>query len=122
MIRALILTPAALSLLMLAAHFWRAGRSGIALFFLAAVGLLFSGKRWAVRTLQTLLAAGTLVWVCALWRLAGMRRAEGLPWIRLAFILGGVALFTALSALVFETRGMKRSRDRIPPQAGGSSF
>ena len=36
-----------------------------------------------------------------------MRVAFGEPWTRLAMILGAVALFTALSALVFRSKSLR---------------
>jgi hypothetical protein len=35
------------------------------------------------------------------------RQAMGQPWKRLVLILGAVALFTALSSLIFQTRSLK---------------
>jgi hypothetical protein len=44
------------------------------------------------------------------------RQAEGLPWLRLAAILGLVALCTLLSALVFRTQGLKARYNLAPKE------
>ena len=57
--------------------------------------------------MQVLLILGSLVWIYTLWNLAHLRQAMGEPWERLALILGVIALFTAGSALMFRTRGLR---------------
>jgi hypothetical protein len=46
------------------------------------------------------------------------RQAQGLPWLRLALILGLVALCTLLSALVFKTKGLKARYNLAPKEQG----
>lgn len=94
--------PAALSLLLLAAHFYR-GRelAGIAA-AAALLGLLFVAREWALRLVQLGLLAGAFEWLRALLSFAELRAALGAPWTRLAWILGGVAAFTAVAALLLE--------------------
>jgi hypothetical protein len=77
--------------------------------------LLFLKKPWVPRLFQFLLILGALEWLRSLYYLAAMRIAWEQPWARLAIILGAVALFTALSALVFSSRDMRArycSKDR----------
>jgi hypothetical protein len=44
--------------------------------------------------------------------LVQLRQEAGLPWIRLAVILGGVLLFTLASALVFGQRSSEKKATR----------
>jgi uncharacterized membrane protein YuzA (DUF378 family) len=62
---------------------------------------------WIPRLFQVLLVLGALEWLRALYGFAAMRIAFGEPWTRLAMILGGVALFTALSGLVFRNQKLR---------------
>jgi len=95
------LIPVILSLVLLAAHFYRAGLLPVAVICLCLVPLLFVKKSWVPRFFQVLLLLGALEWLRALYSFAAMRIAWDQPWTRLALILGAVALFTALSGLVF---------------------
>ena len=98
----------ALAFLVLAAHFFRAGNVAFLVVALLFLLLLFVPQRWAARLVQAGLLAGTVVWVRALAEFAGQRRAMGLPYTRLAIILGGVALATAACLLVFRSERVKR--------------
>ena len=110
-----LLLPA-LALALLAAHFYRAGAwLAVGAVVVVAV-LLFVRKPWAARGLQIALVAGAVEWIRSAAQFVALRESMGQPWTRLAIILGAVALFTALCALVFETRSLRerfgRSRDR----------
>lgn len=100
----LILIPAVLSLLVLAAHFFRAGSLIAVGVCLMAIVLLAIPRRWSVRVVQALLILGTAEWLRATYFFVGERAAYGRPWTRLAIILGAVAGFTALSALLLNAR------------------
>lgn len=97
---ALALVPA-VALLLLAAHFHRAGLAPLALLALALIALLWVPRAWAARTVQIALAAGGVEWLRTLAAFAGERIAGGQPYLRLVLILLAVALFTAGAALVF---------------------
>ncbi|MBI5240745.1 MAG: hypothetical protein HY926_09755 [Elusimicrobia bacterium] len=88
-----------LSLLLLAAHWLHGGSAAAAAAMLLLIGLLAVRKPWASRTLQLVLAAGALEWLRTLASLVQQRQAQGEPYLRLAVILGAVALVTALSIL-----------------------
>lgn len=107
---ALLLAPAALSALLLAAHFLRAGTTLPMLLALALLPLLAVHRRWARRTLQLALALAALEWLRTALGLARYRLQAGEPWARMALILGAVALIAALSALLLESRRL-RARD-----------
>ena len=97
----LFLLPA-LSLLVLAAHFFRDGAWPLTLLCIALVGLLAWRRAWVPRVLQGALAAGSVEWAWTAFVLVQERVALGRPWMRLALILGTVALLTAASAFVME--------------------
>jgi hypothetical protein len=104
---AIRLLPVILSLLLLAAHFYRAGQVVVTALCLALPLLLLLRKSWVPRLFQLLLVLGALEWLRALYGFAAMRIAFGEPWTRLALILGAVALFTGLSGLVFRNRKLR---------------
>jgi hypothetical protein len=94
---ALLLVPG-LALLLLAAHFFRAGLVPLAGLGAALVVLLFVRAPWAARVLQVALALGTLEWLRTAWVFAAARAAADQPYARLLVILGTVAAVTALAA------------------------
>lgn len=104
---ALKLLPVILSVLLLGAHFYRAGWLVLTGLCVVLLFLLFLRKPWVPRLFQAVLLLGAAEWFRTLYVFASMRIAFGEPWTRLALILGGVALFTALSALVFQARRLK---------------
>jgi Sec-independent protein secretion pathway component TatC len=61
---------------------------------------------------QASLWAGACVWLWTACLFVQQRMALDQPWLRLAFILGAVALFTLGSTLVFRTA---RLRARYAP-------
>lgn len=92
--------PAALALLGLGALALRLG-----LPFVLAVpvtvgllGLLFLPKALVQTSLSVLLGLGSLAWTNLAWVRVQERLALDLSWLRLALILGAVALFTAWAA------------------------
>ena len=102
------LLPVILSFLLLAAHFYRAGQVLPASISLALPFLLFLKETWVVRAIQAALLLGSLEWLRTLYSFAQQRIAFEQPWTRLAIILGSVALFTALSALVFQSQLLRQ--------------
>jgi len=101
------LIPVILSFLLLSAHFYRAGLFPLVILALVFMFFLFIRGKWVARLSQVFLVIGALEWVRTLLGLVEMRQAMSMPWIRLAVILGLVALFTGLSALVFQSRSLK---------------
>lgn len=95
---ALRLTPAALSALVLAAHFLRRMQFAPCALCLAAFALLFVRERWVPRVLQVFLLAGVALWVGSIATLVPERIAAGEPWRRMAVILGAVALLALAGA------------------------
>jgi hypothetical protein len=103
----LALLPVGLSLLVLAAHFYRAGDAVLFAGALLLLTLTAVPRRWAARTLQAVLLLGAAEWIRTGASLVAQRQAESRPWMRLAWILGSVALVTGLSALLFRTKALR---------------
>ena len=105
---ALLLTPVVLSLLVLGAHFLRAGNIPLVAASLALLVLPAFRKPWAARVVQAALVLGALEWVHTLLRLMNIRAQFGVPGTRMAIILGLVAAVTLASALLFQTKRLGR--------------
>lgn len=88
-----------LSFMLIAAHFQRAGSSLLAMTCLFCPNLLFIGRPWSSRIVQILLLLATIEWLRTVVDLVLLRQDAGLPWLRLAIIIGGVLVFTLISAL-----------------------
>ncbi len=100
----LILLPVIISSLILGAHFFRAADYGLVLLCTTAPFMLLIRRAWVPRAMQILLLLGAAVWISTLTTIAKMRLMIGESWLRMAIILGAVALFTAGSALMFENK------------------
>ena len=87
----LLLALPTLSCLLLAAHYLRSGDLGMVAVCLALPGLSFLRQAWVRPVLQAAFAAGMAVWVLAMMDLIQFRQVVGLPWLRLALILGSVS-------------------------------
>lgn len=109
--KTLRLIPAALMLLILAAHFLRSSNLLLVLTALALIVLLFVRRTWAARTVQVGLLLGSLEWLRTLILLVLLRRVEERPFLRLACILGAVALATALSALLLRSKPIQKDEE-----------
>ena len=101
------LIPVILSFLLLSAHFYRSGQVVLAGLCVTTLLLLFIRKSWIPRLFQWLLILGSLELLRSLYYFAAMRIAWDQPWTRLAIILSAVALFTALSGLVFKSKAVR---------------
>lgn len=101
------LLPAIISFLILSAHFSRAGLPVFSLLFLIVQLLLFIKRAWVARLIQIVLIIGSIEWIRTIVNYVLERQAIGEPYIRLIIILGIVALFTGLSALVFRNNSLK---------------
>lgn len=102
----LLLAPA-LSALLLAAHFFRAGQAAGAAASLALLGILAIPRRWAALAAQAALLLGAVEWIRTLVSFVDERRQAHAPYGRLVVILTAVAALTAASALVFESRRLR---------------
>ncbi len=101
------LLPVLSSSLIMAAHFLRSGNFLPMLVVLALPALLLIRRPWTPRIVQLVLLVEALIWVQVALQYIAERQAEGVSWTALAIILGGVALFTAASSLVFFTPALQ---------------
>lgn len=101
------LIPVLLSFLLLAAHFSRIDMLPLLILSLLLPNLLFIQRKWIARLIQVALILGSFEWVRTIFMYISQRRETGEDWVRLAVILGLVAMFTALSALVFQGRSLR---------------
>jgi hypothetical protein len=101
------LAPVFCSALLLAAHFSRADNLAMIVFSLIAPAILLVRRPWVARAVQVALVVGALEWVRTAIAIGSARQALGEPWLRMAVILGVVALLTACSALVFRTKALR---------------
>lgn len=108
----LLLTLPVLALLLLGAHFMHAGLLPLAILAVLLIGLLAVRRPWAARTVQAILAVGVIEWVLTAITRAQIRMGHDEPYLRLVLILGGVALFTALAAAIFQHPAL-RARFRL---------
>ncbi len=103
--------PLILSSLLLAAHHSRAGETGLMGLWFCVPFLLLLKRRWSDRALQVLLLAGAAEWIATLAEFVSAYERMGRPTTRMTLIIGGVALFTVLSAALLFTKGR---RNRLP--------
>ncbi len=104
----LLLFPVLVSSLLLAAHFLRAGMIPFVILALLFPAVLFVRRAWAARLTQVILMLGAIEWIRTVMILVAERRAIGQPWSRLFLIVGGVATFTACSALLFNCSSLQK--------------
>ncbi|MBT8104994.1 MAG: hypothetical protein HKP05_05070 [Woeseiaceae bacterium] len=102
--KALAYIPIVLSFLLLGAHFLRDGAIAGVAASLLIIGLLFLRRPWVARLAQVALVAATIVWAFTLYDLVQMRATLGLPYTRMAIILGSVSAMAMLSTFLFQTR------------------
>ncbi|MHB9026415.1 MAG: hypothetical protein ACYC7E_19935 [Armatimonadota bacterium] len=103
-----MLLSAALSALLLGAHFFRDGNTFFTLVYVAMFFLLFWRHPWSARIVQAALIVGVVEWVKSAMALMHERQAAGEPYTRMLIILGAVAAFTLVSAILFETGRLQR--------------
>src|ERR1035437_2783590 len=86
--------------LLLGAHFLRTGNLAMVALCVAAPLLFFHRMRWSLIVLQLLAYGAVGPWIAGAIQLAQLRQQGGQPWTIAAIILGSVALFTLLAALL----------------------
>ena len=108
----------ALACALLGASFFRAGNEIMVLACVGLLALLAVPRRWAALAVQGALVLGALRWIFLAWMIGAARAAAGAPYLRMALILGAVALFTLLAALVFRSARLRAFYRRAPGGAG----
>jgi hypothetical protein len=99
-----VLSPAFLSFVLLAAHFYRAHHLVLVAVVVLLLAMMGLRRAWVPRVLQAALVLGALEWLMTMTTLVQERSALGQPYWRLTSILGAVCVLTALSSLGFRTR------------------
>jgi hypothetical protein len=102
------LIPVVLSCVLLAAHYLRAGSMVVVVLCLAVPALLFVKRRWVPRVMQAVLVFSAVEWLLTVYEIASVRMAMGVPWTKAAVILSVVAAWSLGSALLFETRALRK--------------
>jgi hypothetical protein len=108
----LLLIPTLLSVLIFCAHLFRAGALLLVPFVLLTLPLLLLRQGWVARVFEFLLLGIAIEWVLTAVFVANARQDAGEPWVRMAVILGCVALFALLAAALFETPRLHRRYPR----------
>ncbi|MEW6601783.1 MAG: hypothetical protein AB1499_12500 [Nitrospirota bacterium] len=101
------LLPVFFSLLLMTAHFYRGGSLPLTVTVLTGLLLLIVPRRWVARMIQAMLAIGGIEWIVTMYRLVSIREAAGMPWIRLAVILGAVSMITFGSIFIFRLKSLR---------------
>ncbi|MBT8091351.1 MAG: hypothetical protein KJO01_14185 [Gammaproteobacteria bacterium] len=105
---ALLYIPVVLSLVVLGAHFLRYGNELGVIAAVVMIGLLFLRRAWVARLVQAALVLGAIEWLWTMYTLVQVRAAQGAPATRMVLILTVVALVAFASALLFQTKRLKR--------------
>ncbi len=71
--------------------------------------VLLIKRKWILRIYQVYLIGGAVIWIERLFYLRKMRIEEGSQWIRLALILGAVALVALLSVFMLENKKVQKA-------------
>ncbi len=96
------------ALLVLGAHFLRAGQWLGVITCTALLGLLMLRRAWVWRVLQAALVLAALQWLWTAAELAQQRAAFGRPWGRMAAILAVMALLSLAAAALLRGRRLRR--------------
>lgn len=111
------LLPAILSYLVLGASLLRSATSFGGWFFAACVGLLplllLDRRPWVPKALAVGLLLSSPRWLWIAWNVAQERLIQGKPYLRMALILGAVALVSWTAAWLLQGTAV-RSRYRQP--------
>ena len=106
--KASLYVPVVLSILVLGAHFLRFGNWIGVFAALLLIVLLFVRRPWVARLMQVVLVLGTLEWLRTMYELTHIRALQGQPYGRMLVILGVVAAVTFCSALLFQSKVLKK--------------
>lgn len=113
--------PASLALLLAGAHFWRAGLSALSLGCALLALLAWTRGAWVRQFLLLVLPLLAARWIWTAGQFVQLRQFMEQPWHRLAAILLGVALFTALAALPLLS-GRARARYALRQDCAGTQL
>lgn len=111
--------PLILSCLILIAHHSRGGEPGLMGLWATVPFALLLRRRWVDRALQLVMLAGACEWILTIRALVEVRQAVGMPYVRMAVILGVVTLLTAASGLLLDTAGRRKRLPNGDPIGSG---
>lgn len=111
--------PLILSCLLLIAHHSRGGEPGLMGLWATVPLALLLRRRWADRAVQVVMLGGALEWVVTIQTIVQVRQMMHLPYGRMLAILGAVALLTAASGLLLETKGRRARLPQGDPAGAG---
>jgi hypothetical protein len=104
----LLVLPSIVAVITLAAHYARFGAYFVSVLLLALLPLLLIDRKWVARMMEVVLALAALEWVLILVDVIGQRNIENRDFSKTAIILGATALFSLVSALLYETPRLRR--------------
>ena len=110
------LLPAIAGYILLSLHFFRADNLPAMLAPMLLIAAMLIRRPWMVRPLQAGLVLGAVEWLRTAVILVAARMEMDRPFLRLAVILGAVALCTALAALVFRSSRLMLHFRLLPPE------
>lgn len=102
------LLPVGVSLLLIAAHFYRYNQLVLVGVSAGLLCALLIRHPLAVRVTQGALALAAVEWLRTAYILVAGRAADGYPWMRLAIILGFVTMLTCFSIFVFRSKTLRQ--------------
>ncbi len=94
--------------LLMAAHLGRSNMFVLQYISLLIPFILFWKNKISARVIQLFLILYGFEWIRTIFHYARIREASGEDWLRLAIILGVVALLNFATILVFRTKSMKQ--------------
>lgn len=94
-------------ILVLAAHFSRAGSDVVAIITLLVPLLFFIKQKWVIKTLESIAYLSAVIWLYGAYQYIQIRIATGEDWIRLLVIMGAVALYSAWSGYFLNSSRIK---------------
>ena len=107
----MMIIPALLSSVILAAHFFRWGNlPGVLVVFALTVLALAARRERTLKLWQGMLFASPFLWAFLAYRTAADRILEGQPYLRACFIFAGVAAFSVWSGWLL---GKPKAQERF---------
>ncbi len=92
---------------LLAAHFSRAGNDLLAILVLLLPLLFFLKQKWVIQSLEMIAYLSALIWLFGAYQYIEIRIAAGDDWIRLLIIMGSVALYSAWTGFFLRSEKIK---------------
>lgn len=96
-------------IILLAAHFSRAGNDILAGIVLLIPLLFLIKHKWVILTLEVIAYLSAVVWLYGAYEYIQVRVANGSDWYRLLAIMGGVALYTAWTGFFLRSETIKKT-------------